>query len=83
MFIRSLLAVILAISGLAVASEEVNEQKNINNQQLSKRPYSSTVDKTEKFEGDTLKEENPAAEKNYKTLQLHMLSKRPYAVKSD
>lgn len=77
-----LLAVLLAVVGVAQA--EVNEAQNINQQQLSKRPYSKpVVEKNKNYEGDAEYEEvNPKAEKQFKTLQLHMLGKRPYAEKA-
>jgi len=76
-----LLVLLLGISGLAQAEE----QQNISQQQLSKRPYTKApvVDKNTIYEDDVVNQEtNAKAEKNYKTLQLHMLGRRPYAVKT-
>ncbi len=75
-----LLAVALSI--VSVAWAEAPEQNN--QQQLSKRPYAkSPVKKDMTYEGDaTYEESNAKAEKNYKTLQLHMLGRRPYAEKN-
>ena len=77
------LAVSLGVAGLAWADHtEDHENANTNQQNLSRRPYSAPAAKSEKFEGDAAYEEtNVKAEKNYKTLQLHMLGKRPYAQK--
>ena len=79
-----LLAVSLSVTGLAWADHtEDHENANTNQQQLSRRPFSAPAAKSEKFEGNAAYEEtNVKAEKNYKTLQLHMLGKRPYAEKS-
>jgi len=79
-----LLAVSLSVSNLAWADHtEDHENANTNQQQLSRRPFSAPAAKSEKFEGNAAYEEtNVKAEKNYKTLQLHMLGKRPYAEKS-
>jgi len=59
-----------------------HEKSNTNQQQLSRRPFSAPVTKSESLEGAVVEETNIKAEKNYKTLQLHMLGKRPYAEKS-
>ena len=78
------LAVSLGVASLAWA-DVTEQQSNINQQQLSKRPYATktTVEKDVTYEGNAVYEEtNANAEKNYKTLQLHMLGKRPYAGKS-
>lgn len=77
------LAVSLSVVSLAWA-DVTEQQSNINQQQLSKRPYASApVQKDTTYEGDAAYEEtNVKAEKNYKALQLHMLGKRPYAEKS-
>ncbi len=78
-----LLAVSLSVTGLAWADHtEDHQNSNTNQQNFSRRPYSAPVAKSEKFEGNAAYEEtNVKAEKNYKTLQLHMLGKRPYAEK--
>ena len=78
-----LLVVSLSVTGLAWADHtEDHEKSNTNQQQLSRRPYSAPVTKSESFEGAVIEETNSKAEKNYKSLQLHMLGKRPYAEKS-
>jgi hypothetical protein len=78
-----LLAVSLSVTGLAWADNtEDHQNSNTNQQNLSRRPYSAPVTKSESFEGAVVEETNVKAEKNYKTLQLHMLGKRPYAEKS-
>lgn len=77
-----LLAVALSTAGLAWADHtEDHEKSNTNQQQLSRRPFSGPVTKSESFEGAVVEETNVRTEKNYKTLQLHMLGKRPYAEK--
>ena len=78
------LAVSLGVASLAWADHtEDHEKSNTNSQQLSRRPYSAPVEKGTTYEGNAVLEEtNVKAEKNYKTLQLHMLGKRPYAEKS-
>jgi hypothetical protein len=77
------LAISLSVMSLAWA-EVTEQQSNVNQQQLSKRPYAKApVQKDATYEGDAAYEEtNVKAEKNYKALQLHMLGKRPYAEKS-
>jgi hypothetical protein len=77
------LAVSLSVMNLAWA-DVTDQQPNVNQQQLSKRPYAKApVQKDATYEGDAAYEEtNVKAEKNYKALQLHMLGKRPYAEKS-
>ena len=78
-----LLAAVLSTAGLAWADHtEDHEKSNTNQQQLSRRPFSAPVTKSESFEGAVVEETNSKAEKNYKNLQLHMLGKRPYAEKS-
>ena len=78
-----LLAVSLSVTGLAWADHtEDHQNSNTNQQQLSRRPFSAPVTKSESFEGAVIEETNVRSEKNYKTLQLHMLGKRPYAEKS-
>jgi hypothetical protein len=74
----------VALSIVSVAWAEVSDQEPNINQQLSKRPYAkSPVKKDMTYEGDAAYEEsNAKAEKNYKTLQLHMLGRRPYAEKN-
>jgi len=76
-------AVALSVAGLAWADHtEDHENANTNSQQLSRRPYSAPVEKSTVLEDNAaLEKNNDRAEKNYKTLQLHMLSKRPYAAK--
>ena len=71
------LAVSLGVASLAWA-DVAKQQPNDNQQQLSKRPYASTPVQKD----STHEQTNANAEKNYKTLQLHMLGKRPYAGKS-
>jgi hypothetical protein len=77
------LAVSLGVTGLAWADHtEDHEKSNTNQQQLSRRPYSAPAEKGTTYEGDKINQEtNARAEKNYKTLQLHMLGRRPYAEK--
>jgi hypothetical protein len=77
-----LLAVSLSVTGLAWADHTEDHEKSNTNQQLGRRPYSAPVTKSESFEGAVIEETNSKAEKNYKSLQLHMLGKRPYAEKS-
>jgi hypothetical protein len=76
------LAVSLSVAGLAWADHTEDHEKSNTNQQLGRRPYSAPVEKSTTYEGNAVLEEtNVKAEKNYKTLQLHMLGKRPYAEK--
>ena len=72
----------VCLSSVSLAWAETPDQNN--QQQLAKRPYAKTpVQKDTTYEGDAVYEEtNAKAEKNYKTLQLHMLGKRPYAEKN-
>ena len=78
-----LLVAVLSTAGLAWADHtEDHEKSNTNSQQLSRRPYSAPAEKGTTYEGDKINQEtNARAEKNYKTLQLHMLGRRPYAEK--
>ncbi len=76
----------ISLSAVSLAWADVTEQQsNISQQQLSKRPYAKApVQKDATYEGDAAYEEtNVKAEKNYKALQLHMLGKRPYAEKGN
>lgn len=84
-----LLAALLFSAGIAVADHHdssyhdgIANPKNINTQNLGRRPYTATpAVKPEKFEGDVVNAEETESEKKYKTLQLHMLGKRPYTEK--
>jgi hypothetical protein len=68
------------VFALNVQAEDV-KQSSINQQQLAKRPYVQVVEpKKEVIEGKTITVDK--AEQNYKTLNLHQLGKRPYAVKN-
>jgi hypothetical protein len=63
------------------AQAENDNQFNINQHQLAKRPYAQAVEpKKEVIEGKTVTEDKN--EKNFKILNLHQLGKRPYAVKN-
>jgi predicted ATPase len=72
-----LLAVLLAVAGIAVA-EEV-KQNTLNQQQLSKRPYAAPVVDKETFDGAVVDKE--VAEQP-KKLNVFMLDRRPFAVKA-
>jgi hypothetical protein len=76
----------ISLSAVSLAWADVTEQQsNISQQQLSKKPYAKApvIDKNKINEGNIINEEpNAKAEKNYKTLQLHMLSRRPYTEKN-
>jgi hypothetical protein len=75
-------AVALSVSGLAWADHTEDHENANTTQQLSRRPYSAPIEKNTVLEGNAAVEEtNAQAEKHYKTLQLHMLGKRPYAAK--
>ena len=77
MKVRSIvLAVSLSVASLAWA-DVTDQQPNISQQQLSKRPYANAPVKKDA----TYEQTNAKAENNYKTLQLHMLGRRPYAEK--
>lgn len=79
-----LLVALLFSAGLAQADHTADHEKsNINQQQLSRRPYTVTpAAKPEKFEGNTVDAvEEAEAEKTYKKIQLHNLGRRPYAEK--
>lgn len=84
-----LLVTLLLTAGIAYAdhhesanTEGVVNTKNINQQNLSRRPYTVTpAAKPEKFEGDVADVEETQAEKTYKKIQLHNLGRRPYAEK--
>jgi hypothetical protein len=83
-----LLATLLFAAGLAQADHHdgsyhdgIVAPYNVHNQNLGRRPYAAPVNKPEKFEGNAVNTEETQSEKNHKTLQLHMLGKRPYAEK--
>lgn len=67
----------------SVQAEEVDQRNNINLQNLSKRPYQKAPDiKSDYFEGNAKFTNNSKEVKNYKTLQLHQMGRRPYAEKN-
>ena len=70
---------ILLASGLAQA----NERGDVNNQNLSKRPYQqspdeSTNNKQEVWEGATHVKEKDSVPTEYQKLRINMLGKQPY-----
>jgi len=79
-------AVALMVSGLASAEDAFN--KNVHNQNLSKRPYAqplpeSAYQKANEFEGATLvrgevNEDGSATDHKQQAQRLNNLSKRPY-----
>ena len=85
---KNLIAVLSAGILLAAASVYANENKdvksNINNQNLSKRPYSQAPieSKKDNFEGATLINEQVEEDAKHKPMRLHMLGRQPYAVKN-
>jgi predicted ATPase len=72
-----LLAVLLAVAGVATA-EEV-KQNTVNQHQLSKRPYAAPVVDKETFDGAVVDKEQVEKPKQ---LNLHMLGRRPYSEKA-
>ena len=70
-----LLAVLLAVAGIAVA-EEVKQNHQ---QQLSKRPYAAPVVDKETFDGAVVDKE---VVEQPKKLNVFMLDRRPYSVKA-
>ena len=78
-----LLVALLFSAGLAQADHTADHEKsNINQQQLSRRPYTATpAAKPEKFEGNVVNAEEAETEKQYKKIQLHNLGRRPYSEK--
>lgn len=77
-------AVTLLAAGSVYAAEENND---INNQNLSRRPYQPMPDeaaynKKQHFEGATLIEENVEAEKTHKKMLINNLGRRPYMEKT-
>jgi len=85
---KNLIAVLSAGILLAVANAYADENKdvkfNINNQNLSKRPYSQAPieSKKDNFEGATLINEKIEEDTKHKPMRLHMLGRQPYAVKN-
>lgn len=85
---KNLIAVLSAGILLAVANAYADENKdnkfNINNQNLSKRPYSQAPieSKKDNFEGATLINEQVEEDTKHKPMRLHMLGRQPYAVKN-
>ena len=81
--LKNLLLVTLLSTTISVYAEDDVQQKNIvNQQQLSKRPYSAPVNKAEEYEGNTVDEDSVKQDRVQKTLNLHMLSKRPWVDKA-
>lgn len=80
--IAVLSAGLLLVAGAAFANEEA--QYNVNQQNLSKRPYAKAPveSKKDNFEGATLINEDVQEDKKHKQMRLHMLGKRPYAEKA-
>ena len=74
MKVSVLLAVLLAVAGVASA----DEVKQNTQHQLSKRPYAAPVVDKETFDGAVVDKE---VEKP-KQLNLHMLGRRPYSEKA-
>lgn len=76
--------VVLVSLFFAMAAQAADvERNNINNQQLSKRPYAQApAQKAETFEGDVVSKEELVVEEKRKTLHLHQLGRRPYAEKN-
>ena len=85
---KNLIAVLSVGILLAVANAYADENKdtkfNINNQNLSKRPYSQAPieSKKDNFEGATLINEQVEEDTKHKPMRLHMLGRQPYAVKN-
>lgn len=81
---QGLLLALLLASGFAYADHTADHEKSrVPQQDLSRRAYAApTQGKTETIEGNVADVGETKAEKNYKTLQLHMLGKRPYAEKN-
>lgn len=77
-----LLAAVLSTAGLVYAKDDVQQNNTMNHQQLSKRPYAAPVDRAEKYQGDTANETSAKQERHQKTLNLHMLGKRPWSEKT-
>ena len=81
---KNLITVLSSVILLAAASVYADENKdvkyNINNQNLSKRPYVES--KKDNFEGATLIQEQVEEDKKHKPMRLHMLGRQPYAVKN-
>lgn len=69
--------------GMIAQAADVN-QNNISNNQLSRRPYHEVPDESKDvhWEGDVLIIEKVQEETKHEPMRLHMLGKRPYAVKS-
>ena len=84
--LASVLTAVALLSSQAVLADE-QQKSNTNIQNISKLPYEQTVNHTAsnpdaQWEGATLINQETAAEKNNKTLRLHMLGKRPFAEKA-
>lgn len=81
---KNLIAVLSAGLLLAAGAAYADDAEyNINQQNLSKRPYQKAPAESKKdnFEGATLINEEVQEDKKHKQMRLHMLGKRPYAEK--
>lgn len=77
--LKNLLLVALLGTTISVYAEDDVQQKNtVNHQQLSKRPYTAPVNKAEEIEGNTVDEDTVKQDRVQKTLNLHMLGRRPW-----
>jgi len=81
------LAVLLAVVGVAQAEPDTPDhdvvKRPVGQQQLSKRPYQHKVDKQEKQEGATLKNESIDKNSEAKTKSnINQISRRPYMKKA-
>ena len=76
--------ILLAAAVSVYADENKDVKSNINNQNLSKRPYSQAPieSKKDNFEGATLINEQVEEDTKHKPMRLHMLGRQPYAVKN-
>lgn len=82
-----LLVTLLSTAGLVYAEHDSSYHDGVNrpstvNQNLSRRPYSAPVEKSDVIEGNTATEDSEKQARHQKTLNLHMLGKRPYAEKN-
>ena len=78
-----LLIALLGVLNVAQAEHDNGVKHSVGQQQLSKRPYTAPVEKSDVVEGNVVEETKSVEyEKHIKLLNLHQLGRRPHVEKS-